>query len=78
MDKSFLGKEFNEEMFERLKKVEERYKINISFEGGEAESLVLDCPMFNKKIKIIDSIIVEDGNSAEFIVKKAKLEPKGL
>lgn len=78
LDSSFLGKEFDEEMLEKLKKVEEKHKINMSGEGGEFESFVVDCGLFKKKIRIFSSEIVEDGGSASLVVNKARLEPKGL
>ena len=46
-------------------------------ERGEFESLVLDCPLFNKKIILQETeIIEEDKNRAHLVIKKAKLENK--
>ena len=51
--------------------------INIAFEGGEAETLVIDCPLFNKKIIIEDSEkIMDSANSGIFNIKKARLVNK--
>ena len=50
---------------------------NQAGEGGEFESLVLDCPLFKKKLQIIDSDILQDSEySARLIVKKAELVDK--
>ncbi len=45
--------------------------------GGEFESLVLDAPMFKKRIKIDDFEIIEESESvARMVVKKARLVGK--
>jgi diphthamide synthase (EF-2-diphthine--ammonia ligase) len=38
-----------------------KYGFNISFEGGEAETLVLDCPIFRKRLEIRKSKKKWDG-----------------
>lgn len=46
-------------------------------EGGETESFVLDCPLFKKKIKILEpETIMENECTGHFIIKKAVLENK--
>jgi len=50
--KDFLGKIIDKKMLDRLKKLGEKYKFRIDFEGGEAESAVLGMPGFKKDIKI--------------------------
>ena len=35
-----------------------KYGINAAGEGGEYESLVLDCPIFSRELKIVDSSVV--------------------
>ena len=40
-------------MIAELQEIHKKNKINVGFEGGEAETLTLDGPIFNKKIKII-------------------------
>ena len=47
LNKDFLGKKIDDDFIEKIKKS----KIHLGGEGGEYESLVIDCPMFNKKIK---------------------------
>ena len=53
LDESWLGEDITNERISLLKKLNETVGINMAFEGGEAESLVLNCPLFYKKIKII-------------------------
>jgi len=74
LDKSWLGKKIDYKMIDELKKLK---NISIIGEGGEYESLVLDAPMFKKKIKIIDSEIIEENkNTANLVKKKAELAEK--
>lgn len=51
LDKSHLGKSLIE-IKEHLFKINKLYDINLCGEGGEYETLVLDCPIFQKKIKM--------------------------
>jgi len=48
----------------------------MSFEGGEAETLVLDCPLFKKRIKIKEMDKVWDKDSGHVNIKKAVLVDK--
>jgi len=51
-DASWLGRKIDEKTIEDLKRLKERFGINLGFEGGEAESFVLDAPIFKKRIEI--------------------------
>ena len=74
LDKSWLGKKIDQTALEKLKQIHLKNRMNIAFEGGEAESLVLDCPLFEKKIEIIKAKIVMDSPcSGRLIIIKAKL-----
>jgi len=59
-DESWLGRKIDEKCLEDLIKLKNKFGINIAFEGGEAETMVLNCPLFNKKIKILKSKKVWD------------------
>jgi len=76
LDKSWLGKEIDNELIERLVLLGEEFGLSVSGEGGEIETTVLDAPRFKKKIEILDSSIEAKGNSGVFIIKKARLAPK--
>lgn len=74
LKKSDLGKKIDKKFIDRMVKLNQEIGINIAGEGGEFESLVLDCPLFDKKIKILKSeIIVEDENTGIYNVTEAKL-----
>jgi len=77
-DRSWLGRELDENCIEDLVNLNKRHGINICGEGGEYESFVLDCPIFKKKISIVDSEIKWDDKtySGYLIVNKAVLNNK--
>lgn len=52
-DKSWLGRALSKEMIEELKQLNKKCKIHMAFEGGEAETFVLNCPLFKKRLKIV-------------------------
>ena len=70
ISKEFLGKIMTKEHLGELKKVK---GINLSGEGGEYETLVLDAPLFKKKIKILDSDKKISKYNSELIIKKVNL-----
>jgi diphthine-ammonia ligase len=75
LNKSWLNKVITVDDLEKLNKLKEKIGSNVAGEGGEFESLVLNCPLFRKKLVIEDFEIQEDGEYvARMIIKKAKLE----
>ncbi|MDI9617586.1 TIGR00289 family protein [Methanothermobacter sp.] len=54
LDESWLGRIVDREMIAELADLSERYGINPAFEGGEAETLVLDGPIFKKRLEILE------------------------
>jgi diphthine-ammonia ligase len=61
LDANFLGIILNDTTLEDLYRRSKKYGFNLSFEGGEAETLVLDCPIFKKKLEVLTSKIHWDG-----------------
>ncbi|HLD42050.1 MAG TPA: diphthine--ammonia ligase [archaeon] len=57
LGKEWLGRKLDWEALEDLKKLKEKYNIHIGGEGGEYESLVLDCPLYKKKVEVKKSSI---------------------
>jgi len=76
LDESWLGKEIDNELIERLSLLGKEFGLSVSGEGGEIETTVLDAPLFKKKIEILDSAVEAKGNSGVFIIKRARLAPK--
>ncbi|MBU0636499.1 diphthine--ammonia ligase, partial [Candidatus Micrarchaeota archaeon] len=52
LSKEWLGKTINKKTISELKKLQEQLGFNAAGEGGEFETLVLDCPMFKQKITV--------------------------
>jgi len=75
LGKGWLGREIDRESFEELKKLSRKHKFHLGGEGGEFETLVLDGPIFRKRIKITESETEWDSKtqSGLFIVKRARL-----
>lgn len=78
LGEKWLGKKIDLKALKELKRLHKKYGINIAGEGGEYESLVLDCPLYKKRIEITDSEKVWDGktNSGKLIIRDAKLSEK--
>ncbi len=76
MDESFLGRRIDRGMISTLRGLHDRYGINMLFEGGEAESFVLDAPLFEKRIEIIKSKKEWMGNRGMLMIEEARLAAK--
>ena len=76
LDESWLGRVITRELLEELRGLHERYGLHLAFEGGEAETLVIDGPLFKKKLEILDSEKVWDFDNGHLIIKDAQLAEK--
>lgn len=77
LNKTWLNRIITKKDIEQLKKIREKTYLNIAGEGGEFESLVLDCPLFKEKIQIIDAEVNEEqDHTATLIIHKAILVSK--
>ncbi len=75
--KDWLGKRITKENFHQLKKDSIKYGFHIGFEGGYADTLITDCPLFNKRLVVEDmSVIFEDSYSGHVVINKYRLEDK--
>lgn len=63
LDKSWLGKEINEDFVRDITKLNQKYKIHVAGEGGEFETLVIDCPLFKEPLKVKSEKISGENNS---------------
>ena len=73
----WLGRTLTKENFSELKKDSLMYKFHIGFEGGYADTLVLDGPIFKNKLKI-DSFekVIEDQYSGHVKINKLRILDK--
>ncbi len=78
LGEKWLGRKIDMKALKELKRINKKYGINIAGEGGEYESLVLDCPLFQRRIEITDSEKIWDAktNSGKLLIKDAKLVEK--
>ena len=74
LDDSWLGKKIDEKRIEELQKLQIFFGFNLNFEGGEAETFVLNCPLFEKSLKIQNSTTEWDGYRGRFEILDIKLE----
>ena len=75
-DSSYLGAQIDDGMIKKLKKLNDKYRINMSFEGGEAESFVLDAPLFKKRIVVVKAHTEWSGTVGRYIIDEAVLKDK--
>jgi ABC transporter with metal-binding/Fe-S-binding domain ATP-binding protein len=76
LDRYWLGKIIDETELEQLIELSNRNHFNLNFEGGEAETLVLDSPIHYEMIDIIESEIQWDGQRGIFKITSVGLKSK--
>ena len=76
LDESWLGRVIDDEAIDELVEINEKYQVNIAFEGGEAETLAVDGPIFKKRIKILKDKKEWHLDSGVYIIEDAVLEEK--
>ena len=74
LNDSWLGRIIDETDLDELEKLHKKFSFNLNFEGGEAETFVLNCPLFEKPLLIQDSNIEWDGYRGRFEILEAKLK----
>jgi diphthine-ammonia ligase len=75
-DESMLGMKIDGDFTDRLIQLNKKYRINMLFEGGEAESFVLNAPLFSSGIEVTKSHVEREGTVARFIIDEARLSQK--
>lgn len=76
LDESWLGRIIDDEAIDELVVLNEKYYVDIAFEGGEAETLAVDGPIFKKRLKIIKDRKEWHRDSGVYIIEDAILEDK--
>jgi len=75
-DNNILGKRIDQHMILKLLELHRKYRINMLFEGGEAESFVCDAPLFRKKIEIKKARTEWSGPVGKYVIEEAELSNK--
>ena len=78
LDESWLGRKIDKELLDDLVELHHKHGLHLAFEGGEAETLVIDGPIFKKRLHILDSEKVWDRDSGHLVIKEAILEDKSI
>ena len=73
LDDSWLGKIITENDIVILYELSKKFGFNLNFEGGEAETFVIDCPLFSSAIKIIEGKKTWNGYRGRFEIVDARL-----
>ena len=73
LDEQWLGKIILKSDIELLATLSDKFGFNLNFEGGEAETFVIDCPLFSNPIKINQFIKNWDGYRGRFEIVDAEL-----
>lgn len=76
LDSSYLGRIIDRTTVGDLMEIEKKYAINVSGEGGEYETYVLDAPFFKNRIEITEYEKIWDGMRGEILIKDMKLIKK--
>ena len=74
LDETWLGKIISTNDISQLNKLSEKYGFNLNFEGGEAETFVVDCPLYSYPIIINKSKVIWDGYRGRFEIEDASLD----
>jgi len=74
LNESWLGEVIDLDNLNILESLSIKHGFNINFEGGEAETFVINCPLFKNPISIKKSKKVWDGYRGRFEILEAELK----
>ena len=73
LDETWLGKLISKSDIDTLIHLSDKFGFNLNFEGGEAETFVINCPLFSHPINIKNSQKTWDGYRGRFEIVDAGL-----
>jgi ABC transporter with metal-binding/Fe-S-binding domain ATP-binding protein len=76
LGKEWLGQMIDAPALAKLGVLSERNGFNLNFEGGEAETLVIDCPLFRRRLEVRRASTLWDGQRGIFEIQEAALVEK--
>ena len=76
LDGSWLGRVIRVRDMPALERLARRHSFNISFEGGEAETFVVDCPLFSRPVAVRRARRTWDGYRGRFEILEAGLDSR--
>ncbi|MEM2123073.1 MAG: diphthine--ammonia ligase [Candidatus Bathyarchaeia archaeon] len=78
LDQGWLGRLFTISDLNGILEAYKKFGVNPIFEGGEAESFVVDSPLFRYPIRILDSEKIWYGDRGYLMIRDAVLDSRGL
>lgn len=75
-NRSWLGRRLDEQALAELLELNKKFAISPVGEGGEYETLVLDAPLYRKKIRIEEVDCLWEDESGTLLIRKATLVDK--
>lgn len=78
LDEEWLGNTMDKESLARLALLSKKYGFNLAFEGGEAETLVTNCPLYTKRLQVKKAETRWDGQRGIFEILEAELVNKDV
>lgn len=76
LDEGWLGRKVDHEALGELVELSKKYRFHVGFEGGEAETFVLNMPLFKKRIKVVEASSEWDGVRGVYRIREARLVGK--
>jgi ABC transporter with metal-binding/Fe-S-binding domain ATP-binding protein len=76
LDESWLGRTLDATMVRDLAKLNAKYGLHPGLEGGEGETFVLDCPLFERRIEVASSKKHWEGDAGHLEILDARLVAK--
>lgn len=77
LDETWLGRTLDKDATADLEKLHAKFGVHPGLEGGEGETFVLDCPLFNRRIEVIRSKKHWKGDAGYLEILEARLVSKG-
>ncbi len=71
LDERWVGRAIDDAFVADMEELEALYRINPAGEGGEYETLVLDCPLFSRPLRIVERDITGRRHSFRMAVRLA-------
>ncbi len=72
LKEDWLLREIDNNFIKEISELNEKYKIHLAGEGGEFETLVVNCPLFSRELKIVGSEVKKEGENSFRVELKAE------
>ncbi|MFW9991514.1 MAG: diphthine--ammonia ligase [Candidatus Odinarchaeota archaeon] len=78
LTRDLIGRQLDEDILKSLIEMSKQTGLNITGEGGEYETLVLDAPFYKKRISIEQASVVwnETAGQGEYVIESVKIVSK--